>query len=296
MKKKIKNILLTPLNILYKYNPKIVFIIIYFVKFRRKLNLDNPKTYNEKLNWMKLNYRNELMPVCTDKFLVREYIKNMGGEDLLNEIIWVGHDPNEIPFDDLPRQFVIKVTHGSGNNIICKNKDKLDRIKTKKQLAKWLKMKYVPCYGEWFYGVIKPRIIIERFLSEDNLNVPVDYKVFCFNNIDGKHEIAFTAVDTDRFIEHKRRVYDKNWSLLEKVQINFPYEESKNFNKPAQYEKMIDYAKKLSSPFPHARIDFYVINNKLYFGEITFMSDAGFGKIQPHNMELKMGDWIKLPN
>ncbi|MRX73001.1 glycosyltransferase [Bacillus lacus] len=295
MHKQLKRILLTPVNVVYKISPKAVFQALFYIKHKYKLNIDNPKTYNEKLNWMKLYYKNELMPLCTDKYTVRQYVKDCGCEEILNELLWEGYDARDIPFEDLPQRFVIKVTHGSGNNIICTNKDSLDKKRTIKHVNKWLKQKYLPCYGEWFYGVIKPRIIIEKFLTEDNSNVPVDYKMFCFNNFGGEHGVALTAIDTDRFTFHKRKVYDGDWNILENQCINFPYDDANSFEKPKQYDKMKNYAKKLSKPFPHARVDFYVINNEIYFGEITFISDAGFGKISPYSLNEKMGSWIKLP-
>src|SRR5690625_572084 len=159
MKHIIRRIIFVPMNLIYRISPKTAFKLIYFMKFKKSLNLKNPKSYNEKLNWLKLNYRDDLMPVCTDKYTVRKYVKDCGYGHFLSELLWEGFDPYEIPFDELPEQFVIKVTHGSGNNIICKNKNNLDIKKTQKKLKKWLKTKYIPCYGEWFYGVIKPRII-----------------------------------------------------------------------------------------------------------------------------------------
>jgi len=126
MNKTVKRILLFPFNVLYQFNPKITLKTLYFMKHKKVLNLDNPRTYNEKINWLKLYYRNDLMPICADKYLVRQYIKDCGYEDILNELLWVGFDANNIPFDDLPNQFVIKVTHGSGYNIICKDKKDLD--------------------------------------------------------------------------------------------------------------------------------------------------------------------------
>jgi hypothetical protein len=295
MNKTLKNIFLIPMNVLYKISEETTLKLIFFLKYRSKLNLENPKTYNEKLNWMKLYYRNELMPLCVDKYTVRQYVENCGCGEILNDLLWEGFNSNEIPFDKLPQQFVIKVTHGSSNNIICKNKNELNKEKTIKKLNKWLKQKYLPCYGEWFYGVIKPRIVIEKFLSDDNSAIPVDYKMFCFNNIEGKQGIGITVVDTDRFTYHKRKVYDFQWNLMLGICINFPYDSVKEFKKPLQYQEMLEYAKKLSAPFPHARIDFYLTNNKVYFGEITFMSDAGFGNITPYSFSEKMGDWIKLP-
>lgn len=118
----LKKAILMPFDLLYKINPKITLKILFFLKQGYKLDLNTPKTFNEKLNWMKLHYRNDLMPLCTDKYTVRDYVKKVGCEEILNDIIWEGHDPNLIPFENLPSKFVIKVTTGSGRNIICKKK------------------------------------------------------------------------------------------------------------------------------------------------------------------------------
>jgi hypothetical protein len=296
MNKTLKSILLVPMNILYRISPKIELELMFYLKHRYKLNLDNPKTYNEKLNWMKLYYRNELMPICADKYTVRQYVKDRECGEILNELLWEGFDAREIPFDELPKQFVIKVTHGSGNNIICKNKHKLNKEKTIKQLNRWLKHKFLPCYGEWFYGVIKPRIIIETFLSEDNLNVPVDYKMFCFNNIEGLQGIGVTAIDSDRFTNHTRTLYNAKWDILPDVTFDFPNDTKGICKKPELYEKMIEYAKKLSEPFPHVRVDFYIVKQRLYFGELTFLNGAGFDKITPYSFDEIMGSWLGLLN
>ncbi|MGH4140380.1 ATP-grasp fold amidoligase family protein [Clostridium sp.] len=295
MNKTFKNLLLIPMNILYIMSPKTELKLMFYLKHGYKLNLDNPKTYNEKLNWIKLYYHNELMPVCADKYAVRQYVNDCGCGDILNDLLWEGFDASEIPFDDLPKQFVIKVTHGSGNNIICKNKDELNKEKTRKQLNKWLKNKYLPCYGEWFYGVVKPRIIIETFLCENNLNIPEDYKMFYFNNKEGAEGVGVTAIYSDKFINQNSTLYDAEWNILSDVFFdNLP--NNNLFEKPELYEKMIDYAKILSFPFPHVRVDFYVIREKIYFGELTFINGAGFDKITPHSFDEIMGNWIKLPN
>lgn len=293
----LKKTLLTPMNSFYALSPKAALKLLFYLKQGHSLNLENPRTYTEKINWLKLYYRNDLMPLCADKYTVRQYVKDCGCDELLNELIWEGFDAREIPFDKLPTQFVMKVTHGSGFNIICKNKADLNIYKTIKMLNKWLKEKYLPCYGEWFYGIVKPRIIIENFLSEDNYKIPVDYKMYCFNNIEGDQGVGLTAVDIDRFTDHKRKVYDIQWKPLTNIRINKPYDTvSDEFKKPDQYENMLHYAKKLAAPFPHARIDFYVINHKIYFGEITFSCSAGFATISPREINEKMGNWIKLPN
>lgn len=296
MNKALKKILLTPMNVFYRLDPTNALKLMFYLKQGHKLDLENPKTYNEKINWLKLNYKDDLIPKCADKYTVREYVENCGCGEILTTLLWDGFNPNNIPFNNLPDSFVIKVTHGSGLNIICKNKKELNTEKVVQVLQKWLRQKHFPCYGEWFYGVVKPRIIVEEFLSEGNQEIPVDYKMFCFNNINGKLGVGLTVVDTDRFTHHKRRVYDSNWNLLPDVSITFPYDPDRQFPKPAVYDKMVQYAKKLAEPFPHARVDFYVINDRVYFGEITFTSDAGFGRIKPHSMNEKMGSWIRLPN
>ena len=223
MNRTLKNILLTPMNVLYRINPKLELKLMFYLKHGYRLNLNEPKTYNEKLNWMKLYYRNELMPICADKYTVRQYVKDCGCGEILNELYWQGFDAKDIPFDDLPKQFVIKVTHGSGNNIICKDKDKLNKKKTIRKLNRWLKQKYLPCYGEWFYGKVKPRIIIEKFLTEDGSEPPEDYKLYCFNNINGRHDVGIIAVHKGRFSgQRTKTIYDSQWKLKSEVIFGDP--------------------------------------------------------------------------
>jgi len=295
MNERLKRIILIPFNILSKISPALALKILFYIKQGYRLNLKNPRTYNEKLNWLKLNYRNKLMPICADKFTVRQYVKDKGLEHILNDLYWEGFNPEDIPFEKLPNQFVIKVTTGSGKNIICKDKTKLNRQKTIEKLKSWLSEKYFPAYGEWFYDVIKPRVIIEKLLIDENGEIPNDYKLFCFNNIKGNHDVAFTGVDLDRFGDRRRNVYDKKWNFLNNVNLIVPNNPEIEIEKPDLYDEMINIAIKLSKPFPHARIDLYLVENKIYFGEITFTGAAGFGKITPREVERKMGNWIKVP-
>lgn len=296
MNKTLKRVFLSPLNILYKLSPKITLKLLFQIKQGSKLNLHTPKTFNEKINWLKLFYRNELMPICADKYSVRKYVEDCDCSELLTKLYWQGFNAKDIPFDELPNQFVVKVTHGSGMNIICKSKSELNIDEAINKLNKWLNIKYIPCYGEWFYGIVKPRIIIEEYIGEENgSGVPEDYKMFYFNDFNGKPGISFTAIDIGRFSNHTRNVYDNNWNQMTDVYLNWPINSQKSYEKPGQYERMVNLAMKLAKPFPHARIDFYVINEKIYFGEITFTDNAGFGKIKPNVFHEKMGSWIKLP-
>lgn len=288
MNTKLKNIILAPMNLIYKINPKLELELMFYIKNGYRLVWDNPTTYNAKIQWIKLYDKNELMPICTDKYSVREFVKKCGCGEILNELYWQGFDAQEIPFDKLPNQFVIKVTHGSGYNIICKNKELLNRTKVIKQLNKWLKEKFMPCYGEWFYGVVRPRIIIEKFLSNDNCTLPVDYKVMCFNG-----EPRYIAVYSGRFNKVRRNFYDLDWNHLD---VEGGTKNNKEYDlKPDKLNELLEYARILSKYFNHARVDFYIIDRKIYFGEITFTTGAGFNRIKPYSFDVEMGDWLKLP-
>lgn len=289
MNERLKQIILTPFNLLMKVSPKLTLKILFYIKQGYRLNLENPKTYNEKLNWIKLNYRNELMPICADKFTVRQYVKDKGLEHILNDLYWEGFNPEDIPFDKLPNQFVIKVTTGSGKNIICKDKTKLNHQKTIETLRRWLSEKYLPAYGEWFYDVIRPRIIIEKLLIDENGEIPNDYKVFCFNG-----EPKYIAVDVGRFYEMKRNIFDIDWNFKKGYKISFPNDDI-ILERPQCLEQMIQKARKLSEGFPHVRVDFYIIKNEIYFGELTFTNGAGFGNVRPYSFAEEMGNLIKLP-
>lgn len=288
MNNRTKNIILMPMNLLYKINPGLNLKILYRLKTGRKLNLKNPKTYSEKLQWLKLNYKNELLPICADKYKVRQFVGECGCENLLIKVLWEGYDPYDIPFGDLPDKFVIKVTHGSGFNIICKDKKQLDILQTIKMLKRWLKEKYIPCYGEWFYGLIKPKIMIEEYLEDANGYSPIDYKIYCFHG-----EPKYIIAHVDRFTNHRSNIYDLDWNPI-KITMK-EIDNNLIVKKPKELEQLLDYAKMLSEKFIHARVDLYILNSNIYFGELTFTSDAGFVTITPIEMEEKIGEFIKLP-
>lgn len=288
MNNSIKNIILAPLNLLYKINPKLTIKIIYRIKTGYKLNLENPRAYSEKLQWIKLYDNNNLIPLCADKYTVRQYIKECGLEHILVNLLWEGFDAKNIPFEELPNKFVIKVTHGQGFNIICKDKNKLNIHKTIKQLNRWLNTKYLLCYGEWFYGVVKPRIIIEEFLDDEIHETPNDYKVYCFNG-----NPKFIRVHVDRFGINKNNLYDLEWNIIKNVSLEH-VDPSLTIEKPNVLDQMIEYSKILSSKFIHVRVDFYIINSKIYIGELTFTTSSGFDKIRPREFDTLMGDWMKL--
>lgn len=282
-----KNIILSPFNLLYKLNPALELKLMFFLKHGYALDLKAPQTYNQKLQWIKLYDKNPLMPKCCDKYAVREYVTNMGCGDILNELYWDGFDPDEIPYDTLPDKFVIKVTHGSTFNIIVHDKSTLDKKDVSRKIKKWLHARFIACYGEWFYGIEKPRIIVEKYLDPGNGQDLYDYKIFCFN---GKAKLI--DIHSGRFGEHKRNVYDLDWNFLDNVHLK--YEHGETIPKPSVLPELLQYAEKLSAPFLHARVDFFIVKDKIYFGEITFTNGAGFDPITPFEFDKEMGNMLKL--
>lgn len=286
----LKSAILTPFNILYKVNKELELKLLFRMKCGYKLDLKNPKTYNEKIQWIKLNDLNPLMPKCCDKYAVREYVESKGCGDILNQLIWEGFDPADIPFDELPDQFVIKVTHGSTFNIICTDKSKLNREEVISKCNKWLKAKFLEAYGEWFYGIERPRVIVEKFLNDGTGRLR-DYKIYCFNGIP-----RFIGVDSgdDSKGTHFKDIYDTEWNLIKGYEMAYP-NSGVAIEKPKALDDLLKYARILSEDFLHARTDFYIVDGKVVFGEITFSNSAGFGRVAPEEFALKMGSYLKLP-
>lgn len=257
----------------------------YKKKLGKKLKLQNPQTFNEKIQYLKLHYRDELLTICADKLRVSEYVTNKIDEDILVPLLWVGENPAHIPFEALPDSFVIKTNHGSGMNIIVKDKNKINKEEIVENIKKWLNISYYKLAREWSYKNIKRKIIVEWYLG-DNVN---DYKIFVFNN-----KAHFIQVDLDRYIEHRRNIYDLEWKLLN---VKYLYNNStKIIDKPYNLNKMIYYAEILSENFPFVRVDFYEVSKKLYFGEMTFYPEAGFGKfLENHEKwDLAWGRLLRL--
>lgn len=286
----LKSVILTPFNILYKVNKEIELKLLFRLKCGYKLNLKNPKTYNEKIQWIKLHDLNPLMPKCCDKYAVREYVESKGCREILNTLIWEGFNPADIPFDELPDKFVIKVTHGSTFNIICTDKSKLNREEVIRKCNKWLKAKFLEAYGEWFYGIERPRVIVEKYL-DDGTGRLRDYKVYCFNGIP-----RYIGVDSgdDSSGTHFKDIYDTDWNLIKGYEMAYP-NSGVALEKPEALDDLLKYARILSEDFLHARTDFYIVDGNVVFGEITFSNSAGFGKVAPEEFALKMGSYLDIP-
>lgn len=260
----------------------------YKKRFQKEINLVNPKTYTEKLQWLKLFYRDPNMPICTDKFEVRQYLSHLGYQDLLNDMIGVYNNAKEIDFDALPNQFVAKTTHGCSSNLICKNKSELDWESWIKIINSWLKLNLYAFGREWNYKDIKPRIIIEKLIIHEPL---IDYKFMCFNG-----EPKFLQINNDRDGVHYVDFYDINWN-----RVDFTYKKFTKSNhilpKPPQFEQMKELAKKLSKPFPYVRVDFYNPTDKIIFGELTFFPGSGLLPLVPieNSYDKVLGKELVLP-
>lgn len=281
---KIKNFLLILFYIFGRCLPDSAYLrLLYFVKTGKRLDLKNPRTFNEKLQWLKLNDRKEEYTVLVDKFEVKNYVSRIIGSEYVIPTLGVWEKVDEIEFTKLPEKFVLKTTHDSGSTIVCKNKKEIDL----KEIRKKLSRNYYYYAREWPYKMVKPRIIAEPYLEDYSGNL-IDYKFFCFHG-----EPFFVQVDIDRFSSHKRNFYDLNWNFLN-FQLKYPNFNEKRVRKPDKLEDMIDIAKKLSKGKAFVRIDLYEVNGKVYFGEMTFYPEAGFAKFNPDFWDEILGNMINL--
>lgn len=257
-------------------------------------NYKNPRDFNEKLILLSLkNRKNPLLALCADKYAVREYVTEKVGDDILNTIYGVYDSENEIPFDSLPNQFVIKITNASGYNIICEDKFKLDIDETKQKLNQWLKdsQDFGLTSCEWQYANIKPRILVEKYLSSLGESSIIDYK---FNCIRGNVHSCFVAYDRSKTDSHgsvSYDHYDKNWNLIENAIKPKWHINRKIISKPVSYDKMLHIASKLSEDFDYVRVDLYEIDGNILFGELTFSPN---GYVQDYYEQFMLDELGKI--
>lgn len=261
---------------------------LYRALIGKKMNVSDPKTYNEKLQWIKINDRNPLYTKLVDKYEVREYISKIIGSEYLIPLLGVWDSFEDIDFNRLPEKFVLKCTHDSGGLVICNDKKQLDLQKAKIKINKSLKRNYFYWTREWPYKNVKPRIICEKYMVDDSGIELRDYKFMCFNG-----EPKIVQYHTGRFTEHKQFHYDINGNLLPFNNLGYTNDGAPDLDMNI-VNKMIPLAKKLAKGLIQVRIDFYFINNKVYFGEITFFDGAGFEKIEPEEYDYLLGSWIDL--
>lgn len=255
---------------------------------RYKLDLENPRTFNEKLQWLKLHDRNPAYTQMADKYAVREYIKNTIGQEYLIPLLGVWDSFDEIDFDKLPNQFVLKCNHDSGSVVICKDKTEFDFESAKNTLTKSINMNYYYRCREYPYKNIAPKIIAEKYMVDESGYELKDYKFFAF---DGSVKALFIA--TDRPHDTRFDFFDMEFNHL--PIINGHPNTTKVLKRPECFDEMIKLAEILSVGIPHIRVDFYEINGRVYFGELTFYHWAGFTPFEPKEWDYTFGSWIKLP-
>lgn len=252
------------------------------------LNLNNPRSFNEKLQWLKLYYRKPIMTSLVDKYEVKRYVKEKTNEQYIIPTLGVWHHFDEIDFHKLPNKFVLKTTHDQGGVVICEDKNTFDKDSANKILTKHLKRNFYKIYREWPYKNVLPRIIAEKYIdSEEEL---VDYKFYCF---DGVPKVLF--VSSGRQGGSKVfDFYDIEGNYLDVCRPNTINSKRENII-PENYPLMLEIAEKLSKGFPHLRVDLYNLNGRVYFGELTFFTGSGMKAFIPSKWDYIFGSYIKLP-
>ncbi len=269
---------------------KMYIKLMYHKRLKKKLNLKNPQTFNEKLQWLKLYDRNPKYTQMVDKYEAKKYVSNIIGDEFIIPTLGIYERFDDINFDELPEKFVMKCTHDSGGVVICKDKGKLDMDNAKSKLENSLRNNYYYSGREWPYKNVKPRIIIEKLLEDDENEDLVDYKFMCFN---GKVKCSFVCLNRRSKDGLNVDFYDLKWN---KMHFERHYSNSNIvLDKPKNYDNMIKLAEKLSQEIPFVRVDFYEVKGKIYFGELTFFPGCGFEEFTPEKWDNILGSWIELP-
>lgn len=260
----------------------------YFFGMKKFPDLKHPKTFNEKLCWLKLHGKHPEYTRLVDKYEVKEYVAGLIGKEHIIPTLGVWNTFDEIDFDKLPNEFVLKCTHDSGGLVICRDKKKLDMKAARRKIEKSLKKNYFYEHREYPYKEVKPRIIAEKLMVDESGTELKDYKFFCF---DGKVKMMFVATD---------RPHDVRFDFFDAAFNHLPFKQghplaSKKIVKPQGYEDMIEIAERLGKGYPHVRIDLYDINGQIYFGEMTFFHFSGNVPFEPNEWDEQIGSWIKLP-
>ena len=255
----------------------------------KKLALQNPQTFNEKLQWLKLYDRKPIYTTMVDKYEAKKYVAGIIGEQYIIPTLGVWDKFEDIDFDRLPKQFVLKCTHDSGGLVICRDKSQFDKQAARKQITQSLKRNFFWSGREWPYKNVKPRIIAEKYMEDLHLHELRDYKFLCFN---GNVKCCFVC--TDRFTQQGLKVtfYDDQWKIMP---FERRYPRSKTpIPKPVTYEEMVKLAETLSKDIPFMRVDFYSIGKDVFFGELTLYPGSGFEEFNPVKWDEGLGAWIKL--
>ena len=255
------------------------------------LDLKDPKTFNEKLQWLKLYDRKPIYTKMVDKYEAKKYVASIIGEKYIIPTLGIYNDFDEISFEKLPNQFVLKCTHDSGGVVICKDKDLFDVETAKEKINKSLKRNFYWEGREWPYKNVKPRIIAEQLMVDESGFELKDYKFFCFNG-----EPKFFKIDYNRQVEHHANYYNLQGEIIPVDELVCPRDSRIDLKLPNNMHKMIEIAAILSKGIPFVRVDLYNINGSIYWGEMTFYPATGMGKFAPQEWDYTFGSYLELPN
>ena len=277
-------------------SPELNTKVVYWMKFKKRIDLEHPKTLDEKIQWLKLNTYagNPLVNQCADKNRVRDYVAECGCEEILNERYGVYDSVDEVPWGDLPNQFVLKWNFGCGQNLIVKDKSELDIEAAKKKLKKWYRIRntFFLTYSELQYRRIPPKLICEKLIETEDGSLPVDYKLYCFNGVPHCVLVCLKRGEMEHGAEYY--FFDKDWNLLRYNKRGKEAPADFTIPKPKGIDSLFEYATKLSKPFPFVRSDFYLENGKVTFGELTFTPCGGFDVNRLPETQLKFGEMVDL--
>lgn len=272
---------------------KLYLSLKFYKKFGRFPNWKDPKTYNEKLQWLKLYDRRPEYSIMVDKCAVKDYVRLLIGGEYVIPTLGIWNRPEFIDWDELPNQFVLKTTHGGGNEgiVICRDKTSFNKKNAIDILYKNLKKDLYEIHREWPYKNVEHKVIAEKYLEEAGKTSLNDYKVMCF---EGKAKLI--ELHVGRFTDnHTQDFYDREWNLTDITQGSYGGNNSIATPKPALLDEMIRLSEILAKGIPHVRVDWYIVNNQLYFGELTFFDASGLDNFIPEKYNYILGDWIKLP-
>lgn len=279
----------------YRYNllnwiPDNIYLnIIFYLKMGKKLNLKKPKTFNEKLQWLKLYDRKKIYTQLVDKYEVRSYIEKKLGKKYLIPLLGKYEKFDDIDFNNLPNQFVLKCTHDSGGLVICKDKKTFNKELAREKINRCLQNNYFYWGREWPYKNVKPQIICEKYMVDESNTELKDYKIMCFN---GQAKCAFVCLNRDKPTGLNVDFYDLNWKPMP-FERHYPRSNS-IIPKPKKFEEMIQLAEILAQNNKFLRVDFYEINGEIYFGELTFYPGSGLEEFTPEIYDELLGSWINI--
>lgn len=300
MLKKIKKALTNPCllgvyllrKLAFLFPDKLYLELMFRLNMGYWMDFDNPRTFNEKLQWLKLYNRRPEYTQMVDKYAVKEYVASIIGEEHIIPILGVWDSVDDIDFDKLPNQFVLKTTHGGGGGgvVICKDKSQFDVIQCKIQLQQSLNSCIYKNLREWPYKDVPRRIIAEQYMVDESGYELKDYKFFCFNG-----QVKMIKVDFNRQTSHRANYYNNNFEILHFGEEAFLPNYEIVHQPPHNFEEMVRIAQWLSANIPFGRVDLYNVSGKIYFGEITFYPASGFGAFTDANWDYTLGSWITLP-